>query len=79
MLPSHRPGRRTGRQYARHRRNGPAARDDAGPARGWEAQAAEDGLQRGSAYWDAGWAWIAEHRVRPQEGPTAQGGGVTVP
>jgi hypothetical protein len=34
----------------------------------WEAQAAEDGLQRGSAYWEAGWAWIAEQRrsrVRP--------------
>jgi hypothetical protein len=34
----------------------------------WEAKAAQDGLERGSAYWDAGWVWIAEqrqHRVRP--------------
>ena len=33
-----------------------------------EAKAAEDGLERGSAYWQAGWDWIAEqreHRVRP--------------
>jgi hypothetical protein len=36
----------------------------------WEAQAAQDGLERGAAYWEAGWAWIAEQRrsrVRPQE------------
>jgi hypothetical protein len=34
----------------------------------WEAQAAQDSLERGSAYWQAGWEWIAaqrEHRVRP--------------
>ena len=34
----------------------------------WEAKAAEDGLERGSAYWQAGWDWIAEqrqHRMRP--------------
>jgi hypothetical protein len=34
----------------------------------WETQAAHDGVQRGSAYWEAGWAWIAERRrsrVRP--------------
>jgi hypothetical protein len=34
----------------------------------WEAKAAEDGLQRGAAYWDAGWDCLAEqrqHRVRP--------------
>ncbi len=34
----------------------------------WEAQAAQDGLERGSAYWQAGWDWIAaqrQHRVRP--------------
>ena len=34
----------------------------------WEAQAAQDGLERGSAYWKAGWDWIAaqrQHRVRP--------------
>jgi hypothetical protein len=34
----------------------------------WEAQAAQDGLERGAAYWEAGWDWIAEqrqHRVRP--------------
>jgi hypothetical protein len=28
----------------------------------WEAQAAEDGLERGSAYWVVGWAWIAHQR-----------------
>jgi hypothetical protein len=28
----------------------------------WEAQAAQDGLERGSAYWRAGWDWIAEQR-----------------
>jgi hypothetical protein len=28
----------------------------------WEAAAAEDGLERGPAYWDAGWAWIAAQR-----------------
>ena len=34
----------------------------------WEAKAAEDGLERGSAYWQAGWDWIdaeRERRVRP--------------
>ena len=34
----------------------------------WEAQAAQDGLERGAAYWEAGWEWIAEQRrsrVRP--------------
>jgi hypothetical protein len=34
----------------------------------WEAKAAEDGLERGSPYWQAGWDWIAEqreHGVRP--------------
>jgi hypothetical protein len=34
----------------------------------WESKAAEDGLQRGSAYWQAGWVWVAEQRqqrVRP--------------
>ena len=34
----------------------------------WEAKAAQDGLERGSAYWQAGWDWIAaqrERRVRP--------------
>jgi hypothetical protein len=34
----------------------------------WEAQADRDGLERGPAYWECGWAWIAEqrrHRVRP--------------
>ena len=30
----------------------------------WEAKAAQDGLERGSAYWDAGWDWIAAGRVR---------------
>ena len=34
----------------------------------WEAQAARDGLERGSGYWERGWAWIAaerQHRARP--------------
>jgi hypothetical protein len=35
----------------------------------WEAQATQDGLERGSAYWgEADWLWIAElreGRVRP--------------
>ena len=34
----------------------------------WEAKAAEEGLERGSEYWQAGWEWIAEqrqHRMRP--------------
>lgn len=26
----------------------------------WEAQATQDGLERGSGYCNAGWAWIAE-------------------
>jgi hypothetical protein len=30
----------------------------------WEAQAARDGLQRGAAYWDAAWTWIAAERTR---------------
>jgi hypothetical protein len=29
-----------------------------------EEQAARDGIERGSAFWDAGWAWIAEQRRR---------------
>jgi hypothetical protein len=28
----------------------------------WEAQAAQDGVERGSADWEAGWDWIAEQR-----------------
>jgi hypothetical protein len=34
----------------------------------WEAQAAQDGLERGSACWEAGLAWIAterQHHVGP--------------
>jgi hypothetical protein len=34
----------------------------------WEAKAAQDGLERGAAYWHAAWAWIVEQRrsrVRP--------------
>jgi hypothetical protein len=34
----------------------------------WETQAEQDGLQRGAAYWQAGWDWIAAQRrsrVRP--------------
>jgi hypothetical protein len=30
----------------------------------WAEQAARDGMERGAAYWDAGWAWIAEQRLR---------------
>jgi hypothetical protein len=33
-----------------------------------EAQATEDGPERWAAYWESGWAWIAEQRrsrVRP--------------
>ena len=30
----------------------------------WEAQAAQDGLQRDGAYWEAGWRWIAAERER---------------
>ena len=30
----------------------------------WETQAAQDGLERGSAYWDAAWDWIAAQRER---------------
>jgi hypothetical protein len=40
----------------------------------WEDEAAQDGLERGAAYWDAGWAWITERRrsrVRPELGGTA--------
>jgi hypothetical protein len=28
----------------------------------WEAKAADDGLEHGRTYWEAGWAWIAEQR-----------------
>ena len=34
----------------------------------WAAQAARDGIERGEAYWDAGWRWIEaqrERRARP--------------
>jgi hypothetical protein len=30
----------------------------------WDAQTAEDGLERGSTYWQAGWDWFAEERQR---------------
>jgi hypothetical protein len=30
----------------------------------WEGQAARDGQERGSAYWDAAWEWIAAERRR---------------
>ena len=33
----------------------------------WDTKTAEDRLERGSGYWQAGWDWIAaqrEHRVR---------------
>jgi hypothetical protein len=39
----------------------------------WQEQAARDGLERGAAYWDAGWTWLAvqrKHRARP---PGARG------
>ena len=29
---------------------------------GASPETAEGGLERGSAYWQAGWDWIAEHR-----------------
>jgi len=29
-----------------------------------EAQAAQDRIKRGSAYWEAGWDWIAAQRLR---------------
>jgi hypothetical protein len=28
----------------------------------WEVQAAQDGLERGAAYWEAAWDWIAALR-----------------
>jgi hypothetical protein len=28
----------------------------------WEVQAAQHGLERGSAYWEGSWAWIAAQR-----------------
>jgi hypothetical protein len=28
----------------------------------WAEQAAQDGLEPSAAYWEAGWAWIAEQR-----------------
>ncbi len=34
-----------------------------------KAQSARDGLERGSAFWDAGWQWIAEQRERRRSGP----------
>ncbi len=30
----------------------------------WAEQAARDGLERGVAYWVAGWDWIASQRER---------------
>lgn len=30
----------------------------------WRAKAAQDGLERGSAYWEAGWDWISAERVK---------------
>lgn len=33
----------------------------------WHLHAAHDGLQRGSAYWEAAWKWIAEGRVRREQ------------
>lgn len=39
------------------------ATDDAWLA-AWAEQAARDGLERGSAYWEAGWDWIAGQRER---------------
>jgi hypothetical protein len=34
----------------------------------WEAKATEDRLERGSTFWEAGWAWISagrKERMRP--------------
>lgn len=28
----------------------------------WDTETAEDGLERGSGYWQAGWDWIAAQR-----------------
>ena len=46
-----------------------------------EAQAAQVGLARGAAFWDAGWEWIAAERdaqaagvAGPPEGPVTSGG-----
>jgi hypothetical protein len=30
----------------------------------WEAKAARDGTERGSACWHSGWDWIAQQRTR---------------
>jgi hypothetical protein len=30
----------------------------------WAQQAARDSVEHGRAYWEAGWAWIAEQRSR---------------
>ena len=34
----------------------------------WEARRPKTGVQRGSAYWQAGWVWIATQRKTPQAG-----------
>jgi hypothetical protein len=39
----------------------------------WQEQAARDGLQRGAAYWDAGWEWIAAQRERRAKPPGPKG------
>ena len=35
----------------------------------WETRAAEDGIDRGNAYWDAGWIWIAEQQRKTRRTP----------
>lgn len=35
----------------------------------WEGQAARDGLEHGSAYWDAAWEWIATERLKRARPP----------
>jgi hypothetical protein len=48
----------------------------------WEARAAREGLDRGSANWEAGWAWIGEQRrsrVRPEARLRFRAGRLTHP
>jgi hypothetical protein len=36
----------------------------------WDVQAAQDGLPRDGAYWEAGWQWIASERAARRPGWT---------
>ncbi len=59
------------RRAATHNRLiGDGATEDAADAwiAAWHAQAARDGLEGGTDYWQGAWEWIAtqrQHRVRP--------------